>query len=531
MQAKSRFRSQFAAACLTALMVLVPSLVASSAADAAPKKKISRSIKPILPSPEKDAAIVVDGATGKVLYGRNPDAIRYPASLTKMMTLYLLFEAVEKGKLALTTPMITSVHAAEQEPTKLAMGPGAAIPVDLAIKALTVLSANDVAVVIAETLGGGSEETFGQMMTEKAHELGMTHTNFHNASGLPNPLQLTTARDMAILARHLAYDFPQYFHYFSVPGFTYAGRNYGTHDNLLAAFGGTDGIKTGYTQLSGFNLVTSAVRDNKHLIGVVLGGPTAAVRDREMMRLLAAAFDVAKDNPTFLADANAPWKGGQGPERTVFNGNAPEEQGLMLAALEPKARGKAKDKAQVLVADAKAPHSETILAPVAGPAVIPILKPSDAMQVADRGSVIEALRHDPTKMPPLQLGPGPSLRLADASVPVSQGDGGGSTVPSGAALATADMLSGPSTATMKRWAVQIGAFASETMAKAKLSAFVQRGVDVIGQAQTLVIPFQNGKRIMYRARLGMFAEAEARAICNLMVKRGQSCFAAVADAR
>jgi len=140
---------------------------------------------------------------------------------------------------------------------------------------------------------------------------------------------------MALLARHLAYDFPQYYHYFSVPGFSYGGRNYVTHDNLLAAFDGTDGIKTGYTQLSGFNLVTSAVRDNKHVIGVVLGGPTAAVRDREMMRLLSAAFEVAKENPTILADANVPWQGGKGPESPLFLGNPLEDQSLMLAALEP----------------------------------------------------------------------------------------------------------------------------------------------------------------------------------------------------
>src|SRR5258705_7185180 len=200
MAAKSRFGSRIAFACLTALMLLSGVATPATAAQTRAKAKAARVIRPILPSPETAAAIVVDGATGKVLYARNPDAIRYPASLTKMMTLYLLFDALDKGTISLDTPMITSVHASEQEPTKLAMSAGAAIPVDTAIKALTVLSANDVAVVIAETLGGGSDETFGQMMTEKAHELGMTHTNFHNPNGLPDPLQLTTARDIALLA-------------------------------------------------------------------------------------------------------------------------------------------------------------------------------------------------------------------------------------------------------------------------------------------------------------------------------------------
>ena len=510
-------------------MVLLPAVAVTSSAEAAAKKTTTTHIiKPLLPSPEKDAALVVDGATGKILYARNPDAIRYPASLTKMMTLYLLFEALDKGTISLDTPMITSVHASEMEPTKLAMGAGASIPVDLAIRAVTVLSANDVAVVIAEALGGGSEETFAEMMTQKAHELGMTHTNFHNASGLPDPLQLTTARDMAILARHIAYDFPQYYHYFSVPGFTYAGRNYVSHDNLLAAFEGADGIKTGYTQLSGFNLVTSAVRDNKNVIGVVLGGPTAAARDHEMMRLLTAAYEVAKDNPAFLADANVPWKGGKGPENASFTGNPLEDQGLMLAALEPKPRGKGKG--AVLVADAKPARIEG-----AGPAVVPILKPAvatESTQVADAGPAIDALKRDPSKMPPLQLGGGPLLRLpGDASTQIAQGDSGnaGTLVAGGSAIVTADMLSPATAGAVKRWAVQIGAFATEALAQAKLSAFVQRGVDVIGQAQKLIVPFRSDGHIMYRARLGMFAEAEARAICRLMVKRGQSCFAAVAD--
>src|SRR6266852_5685577 len=229
MVAKSLIRSRIAFACLTALMLL-PGVAAFTASYAANAKAV-RVILPILPSPEKDAAIVVDGATGKVIYARNPDAIRYPASLTKMMTLYLLFDALEKGTIALDTPLIVSSHAVEQQPTKLSVPLGSSIPVETAIKALTVLSANDVAVVIAEALSGGSESAFASMMTEKAHQLGMTHTNFHNASGLPDLEQLTTARDMALLGRHLAYDFPQFYHYFSTPSFTYGGRAFGSHDN------------------------------------------------------------------------------------------------------------------------------------------------------------------------------------------------------------------------------------------------------------------------------------------------------------
>src|SRR5579871_5136235 len=233
-------RAIFAAVAI--LSLVFPALIPASAAIAAPahKTKVVRVEHALAPAPEKDAAIVVDGATGKVLYERNPDAIRYPASLTKMMTLYLLFEALEKGTISLDTPMIASSHATAQSPTKLYVPLGGTIDVDTAIRAITVLSANDVAVIIAEALGGGSESTFAEMMTQRAHDLGMTNTNFHNASGLPDLQQLTTARDMALLARHLAYDFPQYFHYFSAPSVSFNGRSYFNHDNLLSEFDGTD---------------------------------------------------------------------------------------------------------------------------------------------------------------------------------------------------------------------------------------------------------------------------------------------------
>src|SRR5258706_14769617 len=364
MIAESRIRPRLAFACLTALMLLAGVSAPMDAAYAA-RAKATRVIRPILPSPEKDAAIVVDGATGKVIYGRNPDAIRYPASLTKMMTLYLLFEALDKGTITLDTPMIVSTHASEQQPTKLSAPLGSSIPVETAIKALTVLSANDIAVVIAEALAGGSEASFASMMTEKAHQLGMTHTNFHNASGLPDLEQLTTARDMALLGRHIAYDFPQYYRYFSTASFTYSGRVYGTHDNLLAAFDGADGIKTGYTQLSGFNLVTSAVRNNKHVVGVVLGGPNAAVRDREMMRLLNAAFKVVNDNPTILADANVPWRGCHRPGGEPYRTDPGEDDGP-FAALEPKGR-QAKGAAPVLVPETRAEAAAPKFAAGPGP--------------------------------------------------------------------------------------------------------------------------------------------------------------------
>ena len=250
---------------------------------------------------------MVDGQTGRVLFSRNPDALRHPASLTKMMTLYLLFEQLKTGQMTLATPISVSEHAAVQAPTKLYARPGTIVPVDTAIKALVVLSANDIAVATAEAIGG-TESHFAELMTAKARALGMVHTFYHNASGLPDDLQITTASDLALLARHLAYDFPEYFHYFSTPSFSYRGITHYTHDNLIGRYDGADGIKTGYTNASGFNLVSSVVRDGAHVIGVVMGGVTARRRDAEMIQLLDSTFASIGQNPTLVAHANVPWQ-------------------------------------------------------------------------------------------------------------------------------------------------------------------------------------------------------------------------------
>src|SRR5215472_15349210 len=286
--------------------------------------------------PQKDAALVVDGATGRVLYARNETAERHPASLTKMMTLYLLFDALRAGKVTMQTPLPVSWHASVQHPTKLNLRPGQTIDVDSAIRAIVIRSANDVAVVIAEALGG-TESHFAEMMTERARQIGMRETNFHNASGLPDPLQITTASDLAVLARHLAYDFPQYFSYFGLSGFNYKGNWYPTHDNLIGRYDGADGIKTGYTGASGFNLVSSVTRGTTHVIAVVMGGRTAVRRDLEMVRLLDQTFVRVAQNPTLVASARVPWQNvaqntvvagfdpGAAPAQRVVSGDAEDE--------------------------------------------------------------------------------------------------------------------------------------------------------------------------------------------------------------
>lgn len=235
------------------------------------------------------ADIVIDVSSGEVLHATNADNTNYPASLTKMMTLYLLFDALERGMLTLDQELPVSAHAAGQPATRLGLRKGSAIPVEKAILALIIQSANDVAMVVAEALGG-SEQAFARKMTQMAQRIGMKHTVFRNPSGLPDPAQRTTARDMAVLALALLQDFPQYYDYFAVRQFKFNGRNYLTHNRLVQTYSGADGLKTGYTRASGYNLVTSAVRDGRRLIGVVLGGKSSARRDKQMASLLDRGF-------------------------------------------------------------------------------------------------------------------------------------------------------------------------------------------------------------------------------------------------
>ncbi len=235
------------------------------------------------------ASIVVEYETGKVLHAVNADTRNYPASLTKMMTIYLAFEAVRKGQLTMDRKLTVSARAAGARPSKLGLKRGDTITVRDAILALITKSANDVAVVIAESIAG-SERKFGRLMTKKARELGMKRTNFRNASGLPNRRQLSTARDMSILARKLLADFPARYRLFSTKQFEYNGRRYKNHNSLLINYPGADGMKTGYTRASGYNLVVSATQNGNRIIGVVFGGKSARARNSHMRRLLNRSF-------------------------------------------------------------------------------------------------------------------------------------------------------------------------------------------------------------------------------------------------
>jgi len=249
---------------------------------------------------ERYSGIVWDITSGKVLYSDAADQLRYPASLTKMMTLYVLFEDLEKGRVTLKTPLRVSSHAAAQVPTKLGLKAGETIPVEAAIKALVTRSANDAAVVIAENLAG-SETAFAERMTRTAHELGMTSTQFRNASGLPHPKQVTTARDMMKLGTALQVRFPRYYAYFKTRSFTYKGRTYKSHNHLVGRINGVDGIKTGYIRASGFNLVTSVRRGGRKIVAVVLGGRTAKSRDKHMASLIGRYLPKARAGKGYAA--------------------------------------------------------------------------------------------------------------------------------------------------------------------------------------------------------------------------------------
>jgi len=496
--------------------------------------------------PQKDAALVIDGATGKVLYARNETAERHPASLTKMMTLYLLFDALKAGKITMQTEMPVSYHASIQKPTKLGLRPGQTIPVDLAIRSLVIRSANDAAVVIAEALGG-TESHFAEMMTERARQLGMKETNFHNASGLPDPLQITTASDLAILGRHLAYDFPQYFSYFSLPGFNYKGGWIPTHDNLIGRYDGADGIKTGYTGASGFNLVSSVTRGTTHLIAVVMGGRTAVRRDLEMVRLLDQTFAQISTNPTMVASRTVPWR------QVAQTASPPAIAGFSLPQVAPNQMAALSPVPQTVQSDdedaaenVRAPdesfsliHAEGAPAEKPMPALpVPQAKPQPAVppgaaKPAPTAPALVAKAQPPAPAVRPSARPDAALASEQAQLvkmavntvnaphpqmrPALREDAG-----------EGDADTSPAPMPGHNWTIQIGAYADKAMADAQLKTYYGKAQDVLARANRIIAPITSPQgHVLYRARFGLFAEQEARDVCSRLTQRGQTCFAAV----
>lgn len=290
----------------------------------------------------KSAAIVVDAKTGEVLYAKRADSPRYPASITKVMTLYLTYEALAAGRLQLEDRVVFSPHAAAQSPTKLGVRAGDSISVAEAIQAMTTLSANDAAVAMAEKLGG-TEQRFSALMTLRAQELGMQNTNFANANGLPDSRNVSTARDLAILSRAAMRDYPQYYRFFSQTSFNFRGRYIRNHNHLLTEVPGVDGLKTGFTNASGFNIAISGVRDNRRLIVVVLGGPTRIARDRSAESLLLTGFEVMDrrangENITVAQNFFEPPSMADQSQPATQQGDTSQGSRIVLASATPPAR-------------------------------------------------------------------------------------------------------------------------------------------------------------------------------------------------
>jgi D-alanyl-D-alanine carboxypeptidase len=342
------------------------------------------------------SSIIVDGNSGATLTASSPDASRHPASLTKIMTLYLLFERLDAGKMNLDTEMSVSEHASEQAPTKLGLRPGQTIRVEDAIKGLVTRSANDAAVVIAEAIAG-DEEDFAKLMTHRARGLGMTRTVYRNASGLPDDDQVTTARDQSTLGRAIQDRFPRYYRYFSTETFNYHGQSIRNHNHLLGNVEGVDGIKTGYTRSSGFNLVTSMRRGNRHLVGVVMGGRSGSSRDAIMRNLLAENLEKAASKRTVAAiternpaDANsdvAEAEATSRPTRTVQLQGASE-------APEPAA---------VPPARSTAPVSRSVLAAAAAAVPPPQAKPAPFTNGVIQAQSIAAIPGSSEPMKPVKV--------------------------------------------------------------------------------------------------------------------------------
>ena len=487
------------------------------------KKKTRTARGKAKPQPDRYGSIVIDAQSGYVLSEKNPDKKLFPASLTKMMTLYLTFEAIEKGVLTKSQRIPVSANAQYQPPSKLGLEAGYSIRVEDGILALVTRSANDAAVVLGEAVGG-SQSRFARLMTFKAQQLGMRNTRFANASGLHDPEQYSSARDMAILSQALMRDFPRYYRYFSTPSFTYNGITSLNHNKLMATYPGMDGLKTGYVYASGYNLAASAVQGNKRLIGVVFGGRTSASRNSTMRDLLDAGFERMKD-PRVLAAIDKRLEAARGgmpkrkpaatptakneptrmqprTARTQTNLDAPsfspmgmsteegdtqEQAAAQLAAAEPQemppgaAPRASFHETKPAVTDQYQPVGRPALAPMTAHLTTPLPRKSPAAQTPAKPAPAKQSSSQPT-----------TLRQPAATTVASIGTGGG-------------------------WAIQIGAFADQNAGMTALkSAHQKLPAALTVKTRYIIAPLQTNKGVIYRARLSGLQQAEANSACKLL---------------
>jgi D-alanyl-D-alanine carboxypeptidase len=455
-------------------------MIGTNAADAEAKAANSRY-----------AGIVVDANTGNVLYSENADRLQYPASLTKMMTLYLTFEALEQGRIRLDTAVPFSAHASGQAPTKLGVRPGGTISVEQAMLGLVTLSANDAATALGELLGG-NEDRFAQIMTAKAHALGMTRTTYRNANGLPNTAQMTTARDQARLGIALRQHFPQYFGYFSTQSFKFGNRIIRSHNRLVGSVRGVDGIKTGYTRAAGFNLVSSVQVDGKSIVGVVLGGASTPARDNQMRNLIASYLPKASSRGgSSSLVAQAP----KISTETVIPVTVPKQEIASVAAAVELPRSHPAPTARDQVASTQVAYADTSSAKSDNPLLQEMPQPTRVKTQPVKQASVAVPTPAPAYMPPEQ---------GDTSIDTVTTASTKEVQPSG-------------------WVVQIGVSASREAAMDLLDGAKTKGGKALRSAKPFAIAYAGS----YRARFGGFDDQkDAVNACNSLKRAGVKCWAA-----
>lgn len=436
----------------------------------------------------RSSAIVVDAKTGKVLYSSDANGRRYPASLTKMMTLYLTFEAMAKGRISKNTPVPFSAKAAAEPPTKLGVKAGGAVSVETAILSMVTKSANDSATALGELLGG-SESNFARMMTAKARQLGMDGTVFRNANGLPDPGQFTTAHDMAMLGIALREHYPQYYGYFSQRSFLYGRQRINGHNRLLGRIKGVDGIKTGYTRASGFNLVSSVSDGNRRLVAVVMGGTSGRSRDNQMAGLINAYMPRASTRGGGALIAKA---GGDNPIKALAKAFLPKHD-----APTPDDKPMVEDDAVAsnddpTSADEQSADEQTVAA-VEEPA--PVVKTRKVKTV-----IVTAPKVETAQMVAAYAEPTPASPPAVDPVNTA-------SVPSG-------------------WAVQVASSPKQSEAQAFLDKTAKQAPKILASASGFTVAFDKDGETYYRARFGGFGSKDAAwNACNALKKKKITCYA------
>ena len=498
------------------------------------------------------AAYAVDGNSGRVLHAQDENALRHPASITKVMTLYLLFERLEHGQLSLDDRLEVSEHAAAQAPTKLGLRPGSTIRIEDAIKSIVTKSANDMAVAVAERIGG-DEQSFAQMMTRKAHALGMSRSNFVNASGLPDDMQLTTAHDLAILGRAIHDRYPRYFHFFSTPSFRYAGQFMPNHNHLMEQVEGMDGIKTGYTRSSGFNLLSSVSRDGHWLVSVVLGGRTRLGRDHIMADIIAAEIDkcatqrtapMIAENPLLehLAEA-IPVVSREGepapPVESVDEDAAESRPPRAAAAADDGSPAVEEARGDKAAADPEkaASEGEEPEGAVTTQAAMPAHRSRSAPAKPQPVRIAETVQPHPRPAFVSAAKDGERDMTATGSIHPARGrlaghPDGATARYSGSSTATPSSLHRASrheeaseAETGGGWMIQVGATPTLAEANTLLARAKGQSRGGLAAARPLTEKVQKGHATLFRARFAGLEAAKADALCRSLKRSGLSCIA------